>query len=51
VLARHGLALDRKALTDPSRSFHGALERQRHADRKVAHNLTAALDRLERLLA
>lgn len=51
VLARHGLALDRKALTDPSRSFHGALERQRHADRKVAHSLTAALDRLERLLA
>jgi predicted acylesterase/phospholipase RssA len=51
VLARHGLALDRKALADPSRSFHGALERQRHADRKVAHNLTAALDRLERLLA
>jgi predicted acylesterase/phospholipase RssA len=51
VLARHGLALDRKALTDPSRSFHGALERQRHADRRVAHNLTAALDRLERLLA
>ncbi len=51
VLARHGLALDRKALTDPARSFHAALERQRRADRKVAHNLTTALDRLERLLA
>ncbi|MBX3703859.1 MAG: patatin-like phospholipase family protein [Steroidobacteraceae bacterium] len=51
VLSRHGLALDRKALADPSRSFHAALERQRRADRKVAHNLTAALDRLERLLA
>jgi predicted acylesterase/phospholipase RssA len=51
VLARHGLALDRRALTDPARSFHAALERQRRADRKVAHNLTTALDRLERLLA
>ena len=51
VLARHGLALDRRALADPSRSFHASLERQRRADRKVAHNLTSALDRLERLLA
>ncbi|HEU0224389.1 MAG TPA: patatin-like phospholipase family protein [Steroidobacteraceae bacterium] len=51
VLARHGLALDRRALTDPARSFQAALERQRRADRRVAHNLTAALDRLERLLA
>jgi len=51
VLARHGLTLDRKALADPSRSFQAALERQRRADRKVAHSLTAALDRLERLLA
>jgi len=51
VLARHGLALDRRALVDPTRSFHAALERQRRADRKVAHNLTTALDRLERLLA
>lgn len=51
VLARHGLALDRRALADPSRSFHAALDRQRRADREVGGTLTATLDRLERLLA
>ncbi|MGQ0384190.1 MAG: patatin-like phospholipase family protein [Gammaproteobacteria bacterium] len=51
LLARHGLALDRKALADPARSFQAALERQRLEDRAVAANLTAALDRLELLLA
>lgn len=51
VLARHGLALDRRALADPSRSFQASLERQRRADREVARTLTSTLDRLERLLA
>jgi predicted acylesterase/phospholipase RssA len=51
VLARHGLALDRRALADPSRSFQSSLERQRRADHEVARNLTSTLDRLERLLA
>jgi predicted acylesterase/phospholipase RssA len=51
VLARHGLALDRRALADPSRSFQSSLERQRRADREVARTLSSTLDRLERLLA
>ncbi len=51
ILARHGLRLDRAALTDPSRSFQAALERQRQADRRVTRNLGKTLDRLERLLA
>ncbi len=51
VLARHGLALDRGALTDPARSFQAALEQRRRRDRAVAQDLGAALDRLERLLA
>ncbi len=51
VLARHGLALDRVALADQSRSFQAALERQRQADRRVTQDLGQALDRLERLLA
>jgi len=51
MLERHGLALDRKALADPGRSFQAALERQRRADRRVTTDLGAALDRLERLLA
>jgi predicted acylesterase/phospholipase RssA len=51
VLARLGLALDRRALADPSRSFQSSLERQRRADREVARTLSSTLDRLERLLA
>jgi predicted acylesterase/phospholipase RssA len=51
VLARHGLALDRRALADPSRSFQSSLERQRRADREVTRTLSSTLDRLERLLA
>jgi predicted acylesterase/phospholipase RssA len=51
VLARHGLALDRRALADPSRSFQAALAGRRRRDRAVAVDLGAALDRLERLLA
>ena len=51
MLARHGLHLNRAALTDPSRSFQAALERQRQADRRVMQDLGSTLDRLERLLA
>ncbi|MGQ0428780.1 MAG: patatin-like phospholipase family protein [Gammaproteobacteria bacterium] len=51
LFARHGLALDRRALADPARSFQAALERQRRKDRAVAADLTTALNRLERLLA
>ncbi len=51
LLMRHGLRLDRKALTDPSRSFQAALERQRLADQRVAGDLGTTLDRLEKLLA
>lgn len=51
LLARHGLRLDRKALADPRRSFQAALERQRQQDRRVAQDLGATLDRLERTLA
>ncbi len=51
MLERHGLALDREALADPSRSFQAALERQRRLDERVTEDLGAALDRLERLLA
>jgi hypothetical protein len=50
LLARHGLALDRDALADPARSFQAALERQRQQDRRVATDLGATLDRLERTL-
>jgi predicted acylesterase/phospholipase RssA len=50
LLARHGLALDRDALADPTRSFQAALERQRQQDRRVAGDLGATLDRLERTL-
>jgi hypothetical protein len=38
------------ALKDPKRSFEAALERQRGQDRRVARNLSSALDRLEGLL-
>jgi predicted acylesterase/phospholipase RssA len=51
LLARHGLALDRKALADKGRSFQAALERQRQRDRRVTRDLRATLDRLERALA
>lgn len=51
LLARHGLRLQRAALADPARSFQAALEAQRRADRRVVRDLTASLDRLERILA
>lgn len=51
LLARHGLRLQRAALADPARSFQAALEGQRRADRRVVRDLTATLDRLERILA
>lgn len=51
MLARHGLCLRPKVLRDPARSFQAALERQRSADRRVAQELSATLDRLEQLLA
>jgi len=51
LLERHGLALDRRALADPKRSFQAALDRQRRMDRRVVKDLGATLDRLERLLA
>ncbi len=51
MLNRHGLGLRRDVLTDPQRSFQAALERQRHAEHRVARNLSATLDRLDRLLA
>ena len=50
LLARHGLRLLPAALKDPKRSFEAALERQRSQDRRVARNLSSALDRLEGLL-
>jgi predicted acylesterase/phospholipase RssA len=51
LLERHGLHLRLEALRDPARSFQAALERQRRADRRVVHDLSAALDRLDRFLA
>ena len=50
LLARHGMRLRRDALRDPARSFQAALQRQRHAERRVLQDLTATLDRLERVL-
>ena len=50
LLARHGLRLLPAALKDPKRSFEAALERQRSQDRRVARDLSFALDRLESLL-
>ena len=50
LLERHGLRLRRHLLRDPSLSFHAALERQRKADRRVVHDLSVTLDRLEQLL-
>ena len=50
LLASHGLRLLPAALKDPKRSFQAALERQRSQDRRVARDLSFALDRLESLL-
>lgn len=51
LLDRHGLRLQRDVLGDPARSFQAALERQRRAERRVVHDLSVTLDRLDRLLA
>jgi hypothetical protein len=51
LLARHGLRLLPKVLSDPARSFEVALKQQRNNDRRAVRDLSSALDRLEVLLA
>lgn len=50
VLARHGLALRRKALVDPHRSFHRAIDEQRARNARVGRRLLGVLSRLEDLI-
>ena len=47
LLARHGLRLLPNVMKDPARSFESALKRQRNQDRRVMHDLSATLDRLD----
>jgi predicted acylesterase/phospholipase RssA len=51
LLARHGMSLRRDVLEDRTRSFQAALQRQRRAEQRVLRDLSATLDRLERLVA
>lgn len=50
VLARHGLRLDIKALRNPQRSFHRAIDEQRLRNARVGRRLLRVLTRLEDLI-
>ncbi len=50
VLERHGLRLSAKALRDPQRSFHRAIEEQRIRNSGVGRRLLRVLGRLETLI-
>jgi predicted acylesterase/phospholipase RssA len=50
VLARHGLRLDVKALRNPQRSFHRAIDEQRLRNARVGRRLLRVLTRLEDLI-
>jgi NTE family protein len=50
VLQRHGLRLSAKALRDPHRSFHRAVEEQRLRNAAVGRRLLRVLGRLETLI-
>jgi NTE family protein len=50
VLERHGLRLNAKALRDPHRSFHRAVEEQRLRNAAVGRRLLRVLGRLETLI-
>jgi predicted acylesterase/phospholipase RssA len=50
VLARHGLGLDESVLRDRHRSFHRAVDEQRHRNAQVGRRLMRVLTRLEGLI-